>query len=75
MKIDKLIELLGAEDSVVITNKETIDSFFDGTEGIGGGFAIFDMPTRRSAKAICKNGTNIYFIEQEDLEDIKFKTI
>jgi len=75
MKIDKLIELLGTEDSVIITNKETIDSFFDDIEGISGESATFDTPIHNGARAIYRNSTNIYFVDKEDLEDIKFKTL
>jgi len=75
MKIDKLIELLDVEEAIIIVNKKTIDSFFDNTEGISGGSATFDMPIHMGARGIYRNGVNIYFIDQEDLEDIKFKKL
>ena len=75
MKIDKLIELLDVEEAIIIVNKKTIDSFFDDIEGISGESATFDMPIHMGARAIYRNSTNIYFVDQEDLEDIKFKKI
>ena len=75
MKIDKLIELLNVEEAIMIVNKETINSFFDDIDTISGGYATFDMPTHMGARGIYRNGTNIYFVDQEDLEDIKFKEL
>ena len=73
MKIDKLIELLNVEEAIIIVNKKTIDSFFNDIEGISSESATFDMPIYMGARGICRNSTNVYFVDQEDLEDIKFK--
>jgi len=75
MKIDKLIELLDVEESIIIVNKETIDSFFEDIDSISSGYATFDKSSDMRARGIYRNGSNIYFVDQEDLEDIKFKKI
>ena len=75
MKIDKLIEVLGTEEVAIITNKETIDSFFDDIEGISGNYATFDKTSDMGGRAIQRNSTTIYFLDKEDIEDIKFKKI
>jgi hypothetical protein len=73
MKIDKLIELLGNEELVIITNKETIDSFFDDIDFKAS--ATFDKPIYTGGRGISRNGTDVYFVDKEDIEDIKFKKI
>lgn len=76
MKIDKLIELLDphANEAIIIVNKKAIDSFFDDVEGVGGSHATFYKPTHMGATAIVTNGITIYFVDPENLKDIKFKT-
>ena len=76
MKIDKLIELLDphANEAIIIINKKAIDSFFNDIEGVGGSHAAFNKPIHMGATAIVRNGLTIYFVDPENLKDIKFKT-
>jgi hypothetical protein len=75
MKIDKLVELFNTDQIAIITNKETINSFFDDIDTINGGYAYFGEPTHFGAIGIFRKGVEVFFIDKEGLEDIKFKKI
>jgi len=77
MKIDKLIELLDTEESAIIVNKKTIDSFFDELNSITWNYGTWKNPDPlpSGTVAVCRNGSTIYFINKENIKDIKFKKI
>ena len=62
-----------AEEAIIITNKETIDSFFDSIDLPKNGYAVWNNPEKNKARSIFKDGVTIHFIELQDLEDIKLK--
>lgn len=76
-KIDKLISLLvgNPKEVLVLTNKETIDSFFEEIEkeSIKSNYATFNTNNTTGVRGLSIKGFDFYFGELKDLENIKFK--
>lgn len=76
-KIDKLIGLLvgSPEEVLILTNKETIDSFFEEIEkeSIKSNYATFNTNNSIGVRGLSTKGFDFYFAELKDLENIKFK--
>ena len=61
------------EEAIIITNKETIDSFFDSIDLPENDYAVWNNHKKNKVRSIFKDGVTIHFIELQDLEDIKLK--
>lgn len=76
-KIDQLINLLvdNPKEVLIITNKETIDSFFEKieNESIKNNYASFNTHNDTGVRGLSIKGIDFYFGELKDLENIKFK--
>lgn len=76
-KIDKLIGLLvgNTEEVLILTNKETINSFFEEieNESIKSNYATFNINNTVGVRGLSIRGIDFYFGELKDLESIKFK--
>lgn len=74
MKIDNLINEVKTttKDLIVITNKDTIDSFFEdiSNEVVVSSFGVFDKPEgSKKAKSVYRGGVTIHFIDEEDIDE------
>jgi len=77
MKIDSLINEVKTttKDLIVITNKSTIDSFFeDITNEVGGSsFGVFNKPEgSKKVRGVYRGGVTVHFIDQEDVDEDTF---
>ena len=80
MKIDNLINEVKTttKDLIIITNKRTIDSFFEDINkdvGSSSSFGVFNKPKdSKKAQGIYRRGVTIHFIDQEDINEDIFES-
>lgn len=74
MKIDSIINEVSKTTSnlTIITNNETIDSFFNYEKYHKDGYGLFIRDQSEKVRSICRSGVTISFINQSDLKEITF---
>lgn len=63
------------EEVIIIVNKETIDSFFDGIDFPKTKYGVWKKPKKNNVRSIFRDGVTIHFVDIEDLDDLKLKNI
>lgn len=74
MKIDNLVNEVKTttKDLIVITNKSTIDSFFEDliNEVGGSSFVVFNKPEgSKKVRSVYRGVVTVHFIDQEDVDE------
>ncbi len=78
MKIDSLINEVKTTTKylIVVTNKSTIDSFFEGINNeVGSSFGVFNnTKDSKKVQSIFRGGVTVHFIDQEDIDENIFSS-